>query len=190
MIGCVAERWTPGIGDPEPTGWLTVAAYLICTGLAVAVWRRMPPGSGGGFWAVLAGLLLFLAVNKQLDLQTALTATGRCLAMAQGWYEARRAVQVGFLAALLVLVVGSLVIGRDTLGGSLREHRLALSGTAILGGFVMMRAVGFHGMDMLIDQRLFGISVNYVFENAGLVLIALNAIAILRRPQRRAAGQV
>jgi len=32
----------------------------------------------------------FLAVNKQLDLQSFLTALGRCDARLQGWYETRR----------------------------------------------------------------------------------------------------
>ena len=27
---CVSQDWTPQIGDPEATGWLTVLAYLVC----------------------------------------------------------------------------------------------------------------------------------------------------------------
>ena len=69
-----------------------------------------------------------------------------------------------------------------------RDNRLALWGVTILGGFVLMRAVGFHGVDRLIALRHTGVSMNYLFENAGLLLIAINAVAILRRGDADAAG--
>ena len=55
----------------------------------------------------------------------------------------------------------------------------------VLAGFVMVRAIGFHHVDALIGQRHLGVSANFVFENAGLVLIALNAAAILMRRRVR-----
>lgn len=182
----MAQGWTPRIGDPDATGWLTVAAYLVCAALAFAVWRRQPAGTSRGFWAAIAALMLFLSVNKQLDLQTALTQTGRCLSHAQGWYDQRRAVQIAFLAALLAGIVLAVRRGRRALRGNLGGNRLALWGVTILGGFVMLRAVGFHGVDRLIALRHTGVSANYLLENAGLLLIAINAVAILRRG--RAAG--
>ena len=185
---CVSQDWTPQIGDPEATGWLTVLAYLVCTALACAVWRGQPRGRGRRFWGLLAVGTLFLAVNKQLDLQTALTATARCLAHAQGWYEQRRIVQLAFIAAFLGLTAGGLWIGRRSLRGNLRESGVALVGLVVLAGFVMVRAIGFHHVDVLIGRRQLGVSANFVFENTGLVLIALNAAAILSRRRGRAAG--
>ena len=186
---CVAQNWTPEIGDPDATGWLTVAAYLVCALLAFAVWRRQPGGTSRGFWAAIAALMLFLSLNKQLDLQTALTETGRCLSHAQGWYDQRRFVQIAFLATLLAGIVLAVRRGRRAVSGNLRGNRLALWGVTILGGFVLMRAVGFHAVDRLIGMRHTGVSMNYLFENAGLLLIAINAVAILRRGRAGAAGQ-
>ena len=189
LVDCVLRGWRPGIGDPEATGWLTVLAYLLCAGLAVAVWRRQPRGPGRTFWAVIAGLMLFLGLNKQLDLQTALTQAGRCLAHAQGWYDQRRVVQAAFILGLLAASVMALLLARRMLRGSLRGNRLALIGLTVLTAFVMVRAVGFHHVDALIGRREFGVSTNYLFENAGLLLIALNAAALLRRARGRAASR-
>lgn len=189
LWGCVSQTWTPQIGDPGATGWLTVLAYLLCSALALAVCVRLERSRARGFWAVVAVLTLFLAVNKQLDLQTALTATGRCLSHAQGWYGMRRLVQLAFIGLLLALVTVALRRGRRALKGNLRQNRLALWGVTILAAFVLVRAVGFHFFDILIGLQRAGISVNYVFENLGLLLIALNAVAILRHgPQPPAAG--
>jgi len=41
---------------------------------------------------------LALGINKQLDLQTALTEAGRVLARYQGWYEQRQFVQLVVIA--------------------------------------------------------------------------------------------
>ncbi|MCF3972670.1 hypothetical protein [Paracoccus salsus] len=181
LLSCVSGMWQPGIGDPGATGWLTVLAYLLCCVLAVQVWRRLKGQRGRVFWGLVALLMLFLAVNKQLDLQSAITALGRCMAQAQGWYDNRFAVQLAFIAILLMVMLAGLAIGLNSLGGRLRHSGVALAGLSILCAFVAVRAVGFHGMDALIGLRHLGVSTNYLFENAGLLLIALNAIWLLRR---------
>ncbi len=181
LRACIADDWTPRIGDPQITGWLTVLVYLACMVLALRVLWRRPAGAALGLWACIAPLMGFLALNKQLDLQTALTATGRCLARAQGWYDNRALVQLGFIAALAVLVLLALIMGFRSLRGQLRRNGPALLGLAILCGFVLVRAVGFHHVDRLISMDFANIRFNFLFENAGLVLIAANAIWLLRR---------
>lgn len=181
LQGCVAGRWSPQIGDPDVTGWLTVMAYVLTAILSIAVWRRLAGRAGRVFWAVLVVLLAFLAVNKQLDLQSALTAAGKCLATAQGWYAERRSVQAGFIATLLAIVVLGLVAAMLMLRNSLGRDFLALLGLAIVLAFVMGRAVSIHRFDNLIGAQSLGVSNNFLFENAGLLLIALNAVLLLRR---------
>jgi len=181
---CLGQDWQPGIGDPGLQGWLTVGAYLAACALAMAVALRQPGVAGRGFWAMLVPLLAFLALNKQLDLQTALTAAGRCMAHAQGWYEDRRQVQLAFIAGLVavaLLAVGGLALG---LRGSLRRNGLALAGLAVLSAFVLVRAVGFHHVDLLISRDLGGVRFNFLLETGGLGMIALNAL-ILLRPRAR-----
>ena len=181
LRACIARDWTPTIGDPEITGWLTVISYVVCLVLAVMVLRRRPARAARGLWWVIALLMAALAVNKQLDLQTALTATGRCMARAQGWYDSRRIVQVAFIAGLVLGVVLTWVWATKTLRGQMRGNGLALLGLAILCGFVLVRAVGFGHVDRLINMDFANVRFNFWFENAGLLLIAVNAIWLLRR---------
>ncbi len=181
LRACIARDWTPTIGDPEITGWLTVISYLVCLVLAIMVLRRRPTRAARGLWLLIAVLMAFLAVNKQLDLQTALTATGRCVARAQGWYDSRQAVQLAFIAGLLAGVALTLAWATKTLRGQMRGNGLALVGLAVLCGFVLVRAVGFGHVDRLINMDFANVRFNFWFENAGLLLIAVNAIWLLRR---------
>src|SRR5687768_5262697 len=86
-----ANQWHPGIGDPTFMGWVTVAMYflaaLLCARAAFALPPRSLKSQERVFWFFLCVVLLFLGVNKQLDLQTWLTLTGKRVAIAQGWYE-------------------------------------------------------------------------------------------------------
>lgn len=190
LRACVANDWTPAIGDPQITGWLTVLSYLGCLTLAVLVLKRRPQGVAWGFWLGMAAILAFLAVNKQLDLQTALTATGRCMARAQGWYDDRARVQLGFIAGLILVVLILLLAALRTLRGRLRSNGLALFGLALLCGFVLVRAVGFHHVDRLISMDFASIKFNFWFENAGLALIAANAVLLLRRGAMPRPGKI
>ena len=107
MGDCILARWQPVIGDPSWQGWATVLVYLATAALAFLASRAAFPQPTARqervFWVLVLLLLTGLAVNKQLDLQSALTAAGRCLARAQGWYGQRRLVQMGFLLGLALL---------------------------------------------------------------------------------------
>lgn len=189
ITACVANRWAPQIGDPNVAGWLTVLAYLACAVLGHLVLRKRRDLSARArrFWLLLTGVMLFLAVNKQLDLQSALTATGRCIAHAQHWYDERRVFQRHFIEGLVLLVCALMVFGLYLLRADLRKNGLALLGLAVVGGFVAVRAVGFHHFDTLINKSLFTLRVNVVFELTGLVLIAINAFALLLAHPRQGA---
>lgn len=164
-------------------------SYLVCFALALRVSMRNPPGTARGLWLTLVPVLGFLAVNKQLDLQTALTATGRCMAQAEGWYDNRALVQIGFIAGLMLILLLALLLALRSLRGRLRSNGLAMMGATVLCGFVLVRAVGFHHVDSLINMSFARVRFNFWFENAGLVLIALNALLLLRRASPRRSTQ-
>ena len=58
---------------------------------------------------------------------------------------------------------------------------IALAGLAVLCGFVLVRAVGFHHVDRLISMDFANVGFNFWFENAGLAMIAVNALVLLGR---------
>ena len=175
---CISSRWSPEIGDPTLMGWLTVAAYAVAGVACLLTARRsLEPR----FWVILGLVMLALAVNKQLDLQSALTAMGRCISQMQGWYEERRAVQrrviIGLIAAAVALMLLMLWAMRRNLG----RVSLAIVGTAFVLGFVAVRAAGFHHVDTLINTTVGSARMNWVLELTGIVLILLNALWRLAR---------
>ncbi len=180
LATCISGRWHPAIGDPTLLGWATVAAYalaaLLC--LRAALRRR----DDRRFWLGLCVLLAALTVNKQLDLQSALTAFGRCIASLEGWYDRRRAVQAAVILGILALAAAAFAILLWRMRRALARIGVALAGIALLLAFVAIRAVGFHHVDALIDLAPGGIRLNWLFELSGIALIAANAAMVRRRP--------
>ena len=181
MIECVAYGWSPGIGDPSVFGWATVLLYVAAAALS---FMRARDGFAGidpaasplrWFWLGTAALLGFLAVNKQLDLQSLFTTAGRCLAVEQDWYAARRSLQQGFIIGLTAFAVLAGGAALWMLRGALGRLWLVLTGLAVLIFFVLMRASSFHHMDIFINTRLLGLRMNWIVEMGALALIIIGA---------------
>jgi hypothetical protein len=166
-------RWVAGIGDPSALGWVTVAVYLATALLAArnaAAARRSSVPTG--FWIALAALMVLLGLNKQLDLQSWFGQTGRDLAIAQGWYHARRQVQVAFLIVLAASVLLLLLWARRAWAGLWGDYRWAFLGVTLLMVFIVIRAASFHHSDELIGIDLGGTQAGRALELVGIVVIA------------------
>jgi hypothetical protein len=170
----VRGSWRPGIGDPTPAGWATVAAYLLAALCCVRAARAGRPGRV--FWSVLGVLLLALGINKQLDLQSLVTVVGRRLARAQGWYARRRPVQLGFVALAGAAALAGLIL----LGQRARRwpaaRRLAVVGLVYLAGFVVIRAASFHHVDRVLKVPVAGTTTNAFLELGGILCIGVAAL--------------
>ncbi len=185
IANCAAHRWAIGIGDPGVMGWLIVALYALTAvvALRVAVRGRFPPISARRerrFWVILGVILLALGLNKQLDLQSLLTTTARCMAELQGWYATRRAVQIWFIVTAVLAMLILFALMGFILRGTLRRSGLALTGLVFVLGFVAIRAAGFHHMDQLINVRLGTVRTNWLLEMIGPVLILIGSGINLR----------
>jgi hypothetical protein len=180
LLRCTGDRWLPGIGDPTVAGWVTVALYLLAAGLSARAAGRARRRERV-FWAVLCAALLALAVNKQFDMQSALTAAGRCLARAQGWYGMRRDVQYAFVLAVAGLGLCATLAAVWAMRRDMRRAWLALLGFGTLVTFVAIRAAGFHDLDTFIGSRVAGLRMNWVIEMGGTLMVAANAAVVARR---------
>ncbi len=183
LITCVFATWSPKIGDPTIMGWVTVAAYIVATVFALLAMIRQS-GRQRTFWLILTLLLFALAINKQLDLQSALTAAGRCMAQAQGWYDNRRIVQFTFIILIVVIAVGASVLLSWTMRRDFAQLWLAILGLVFLLAFVAIRAAGFHHFDQLIGYTIGGFRMNWVFELTGIIMIGANAFWLLRKHRK------
>jgi len=169
-------NWTPGIGDPTIGGWVTVALYLLASG---SCWisaqklglEEVPRSNERRAWRAMSVLLLVLGIIKQLNLLTALTAAGRVLARNQGWYEQRQFVQLVFIAVAamtcLIAAITLLLWARN----SPIPTRIALMGTSMVLGFVLIRAVSFHQVDRFIGERVLSLRWNWILEMSGISLV-------------------
>jgi len=209
--------WSPGIGDPNVGGWLTVVAYLCAAVLCLRVYgviggpqrrglaghmtalatvilalvasrqrilRLSAQARARALWFSLGVALLFLGINKQLDLQTALTEFGRIMAKSEGWYQVRRGVQVVFILGVLLTGVWLFRTVVVLASGNFKQMRSVLVGTVFLICFVAIRATSFHQVDRLIGMNFAGFKVNWILElggNAFVIHGAWRALRVVRR---------
>lgn len=189
-LTCAFTQWSPGLGDNNLMGWLIVLAYLVAAvfsmraavviaGLEAADRRERR------FWWIAGAIMLFLAVNKQLDLQTLVTQIGRCHAQLSGWYDMRRIVQRDFILAIVAAGAVMLLVLAFLLRGILERVWPALLGLAFVCLFVVVRAASFHHMDALLGTWVFGVKMNWLLELPGPILVA--GVALRRRRARLAA---
>ena len=125
------------------------------------------------FWGVLFATMVLLGFNKQLDLQTFLTLSVRKIAIAQGWYDNRRLVQLGFVGLVAIAGVGGAVFMWRLVRSTGKRLRIALVGFVLLLCFVVVRAASFHHVDSLINFRFGGVRMNWVLELGAIMIIAV-----------------
>ncbi len=173
--------WSPGIGDPTIGGWVTVALYAwvawTCHRVLRSERRRQVVLSTNErlIWRVLTVGTLFLGINKQLDLQSALTELARILAMEQGWYGNRRQYQEAFIAAVPIVGLTTLAAMGVLVWHAPAPTLWACAGVVGLAIFVVIRATSFHHVDQILGWHLGGLPLNWVLEMGSLVVIGLSA---------------
>jgi len=188
-IGAMSTHgWVPGLGDPSLMGQMTVVAYglaaLLCAlcGLYGSRGFAQPLGRQSRlFWWGMVTLLVALGINKQLDLQSLLTVVGREMAVAEGWYDHRRSVQRGFIAAFVLASLAAIMALGQRYQQLIKTQWCAAIGLLLLLLFVLGRAASFHHVDQLINVQVAGLRLNWVLELGGLGWIALAAIGELIR---------
>lgn len=182
-------HWRVGIGDPTTTGWVTVAAYatgaILCGLAAAKAARRREAGASTAqhalFWTVLAGLLILLGINKQLDLQTWFWLEGRQLAREEGWYASRQIVQIAFILLLAAGGAALVAFFWRLVRNAARQHLLALGGIVFVTTFVLIRAASFHHIDTMLGWHAVNLNINALLELPGILCVSASAAHALRK---------
>jgi hypothetical protein len=202
--------WRPGIGDPTLVAWVIVAGYLVASFLCWQVYRGLRAGAGAtapgtpwlvlgavvsgserisqmplptrlrALWSGLALVLLLLGINKQLDLQTALSEAARFLWRRQGWYGVRQVAQVVFIVGVGLAGVWLFRTVVLLARGNIEQLALVLAGTVFLICFVAIRAASFHHIDDLLGSNFVGFRLNWLLELGGIALVVGGAGQTLR----------
>jgi hypothetical protein len=126
-------------------------------------------------WFGLTVFLLMLGINKQLDLQTALTEGARMMAISEGWYDIRRPIQVAFIVVVAAAGVITFRAVVRLAGDELRALRSVIGGVLFLTCFVTIRAASFHHIERLLGYDLGGFYLNWLIELGGIAFVAAGA---------------
>lgn len=183
-----------GFGDNDLEGWVITLAYFVAAGLCAWAWRGEQALGGRDaikarplVWAGLAGLLVPLGFNKQLDLQHWLIFTVRDRFSADPTLWSHRYViggVAGGAAAVATIALGAVTL--RYVGAALRRYSLAFVGLTYLGVFIFARAGSFLPLLSRINGRHYE-AMHLLLELGSLVMIgggAARAVAHLRVRQR------
>lgn len=142
------DAWVIGMGDPSPFGYFAVALYLF----SAFLFHRRQRLDGDGYRKAASYMMLFLALNKALDLQTGLADWGKQAALRGGWYGVRYIEQLTFIGAGIAFGLWALWFLPRKLGPKWPEHRMsALASTALIV-FILVRASSLHQLAFLSDE--------------------------------------
>ncbi len=171
-------KWQFRLDNPTILGWTVVAAYIAaaaCCGRAALKARGDSARSFAPVWWLLAAGLVFLGINKQLNLQTLMIVIGRNVSNAEGWYGARRRVQLIFSVVFAVSCLVALVWLLSRCRQFFVENRLVLAGVIVLALFVVLRAATINHADEFLRIKLKDEHWAWVLEIAGSALIGTGA---------------
>jgi hypothetical protein len=170
-------RWQPTIGDPSFIGWFTVGAYFVSALLSFfSAWTYQTKDRRSFFfWNLVSLLMLLLAINKQLDLQSLFTEIGRQIAQHQGWMEQRRSVQFWFIVGFSTMSTAGFIWFALILQNLFRRFMLAFVGLFFLLSFIIIRAASFHHFDEFLIFSILDFRMNWILELTGIFIIAAAA---------------
>lgn len=180
-------------GDPTVMGWLTLVFYLLaaasCLATALFAQRIFEDGKiriHQLIWLGLAAFLLFLGINKQLDLQSWFTAVVKAVAWEQGWYAYGQQAQVLFLAGFGLLGVTAVAVLGWLVRRSWRRYAFILLGLLAILRFIVVRIATFYAVPLPeLSQFTGGFRINGALELIGAAVISLTALNNLRHRAAR-----
>lgn len=164
--------------------WFIVGMYLLAAFLCLRAFfcsqRSLFPDiikkKSRIFWAFLFIIMLFLACNKQLDIQTYITAVGREVAHAQGWYEQRRTIQKEVVITLILISLLFLFYMFYMVYNLPTANKIAMIGALFTFAFIGMRALSFHHVDHYVGRVILGVKMHVLIEICGGVIVSLGAL--------------
>jgi hypothetical protein len=173
-------------GDLTLLGWTTAAVYMV--GALLCARAGMVTGQAAGHradkrepWRVLTTLLLFLGINKKLNLQTLLIGLGRAGAWSGGWYQHRREVQAVFVLLFTLVLLAALMASLRRWRWFLKEHPLVLAGVLLLFLFIAVRASNFNHVEQLLHLNLYDDYWGWILEWGGTACLGLSAAQVKAR---------
>ena len=167
---------------------LRVFAYVLASATCLFAWQRERESVGPGrpnlwppFWLLSATLLLAMALARSSDLIAFATELLRDEARAGGWYNERRLLQAGILAALSLTWILTVTIAIWRVPERRRRylpHAILVFSLVCYGA---VRMVSYHYVDaVLYNHPIWGIRIGSLVELAGTAAAIVAALIASR----------
>jgi hypothetical protein len=185
-------NWTPTIGDPTFVGWLTVVLYFLtawrCAILVKSMYSDNSVSAREFFaWTIITVLFVALGINKQLDLQSAVTELGRVLLYRPDRIAYKQVVQFWFIVGVATIAAIATVVIVALIWKTRVGTWIGSLGTILVISYVLIRATSFHDLDGFIQSRLFSLKWNWIIEISGILIVLLGTVVRGRASTRRSA---
>lgn len=170
------HEWVSSIlSDFTMWSWIINIAYILVFILSIYYIRCIKTTGNKELkflWIFIAGILLLLGINKQLNFQTLLIIFGRSLANSQGWIENRRMAQELFAITfgIGIAVLSAIIIFR--IRRILLMAWIEIFGIAVLLAFTLIRAGSINHFHKTEKIEAAFIHIHAV-EFAGILIILL-----------------
>lgn len=177
----IIGNWKPAIGDPTFFGWLTTIFYIVAAALCGFSARRSDRISASlslrrhlFFWWSLTIIMLIIAINKQLDLQTLFLLIIKKIIINQGWYSQQNIFMLCFIAIISIFSFSIISLLVWTYRFDLRHYGFAFLGIMLFFIFIIIRS-GFYYVNAF-NWKPFGIRIYYILEIASISCIGISAL--------------
>ena len=173
-------------GDLTPVGWAVAVVYMLgalCCARASIVARhdgRCCAGKQQPWW-LLASILLFLGINKLLNLQTTLIKLGRAAARTEGWYQYRRVAQTVFAVLFTLVLLAVFAVLLKKWRWFVKERPLVQTGVLLLLLFVVIRAFALNHVEELLQLNLHDDNWGWTLELLASACFAWSATQVIAR---------
>lgn len=111
---------------------------------------------------------------------------GRIVAIEEGWYARRETVQLYFTIVVALVCSWAIIAMLVAARSASFSTWLALVGTTMVIGFVLIRAASFHHIDRFIGSTVLGFRWNWILEMGGISVVI--AASLWRRNRKTANG--
>ncbi len=172
----ILREWLSRCWDTTFWGWLITVSYSLAIFASLYYLKRINRTIDQEkhlLWKYIAGFLIIMGINKQLDFQILLTIIMKMVSHAYDWFEYRRLVQAYFAKGIILIVcfvgISLLYRTRHVLKKSMGE----LAGCAILLGFGLIRTSSINHIEKAMVLEHNKISHIHAIELVGIAVILI-----------------
>ncbi len=165
--------WKDFRGDYTFIGWAITFIYAlwICILLSYIYRTSFASRTDTVFWWTAFSIILFLAINKQMDLQMLITDIARTAAKEYQLYEIRKPFQIQFISLFATLGFGFITLIIFFINKAHKSLLLASVGISLLFSFLVIRLISHHKTETFFGQSLGYLNLFDVIEISGICVV-------------------